>query len=84
MTRHIFWLLCALLTLPASAAEAPAPDASQTPAQSAAAAESPTDPLLAEAAAAAAAPPPPAPREESFTPTVQISEDLSVSFPVDI
>jgi hypothetical protein len=45
------------------------------------------DPELAEeirAAEAAAATAPPLDPNESFIPTVQISEDLSVSFPLDI
>jgi len=41
------------------------------------------DPLLTEAAEAEDAPRQ-ATSEDTFTPSVQISEDLSVSFPVDI
>jgi len=81
------WILCTCLSMPVVAAEAPSSATSSATAKQAptsAPADAAQDPLLAEAAAAAAAPPVQTPGEESFTPTVQISEDLSVSFPVDI
>lgn len=81
-------LLLILLALPLRAAEPEAPAAEEavteadasdsTAAEDAALAE---EIRAAEEAAANAPPPDP---NEPFIPTVQISEDLSVSFPVDI
>ncbi len=93
MLPRILCLLLILLSLPLRAAEpeaAPAAgeasaaetetaaDADSTAAEDAALAE---EIRVAEEAAANAPPPDP---NEPFIPTVQISEDLSVSFPVDI
>jgi hypothetical protein len=87
MLPRILCLLLILLSLPLRAAEpetAPAAedeaaaDADSTAAEDAALAE---EIRAAEEAAANAPPPDP---NEPFIPTVQISEDLSVSFPVDI
>jgi len=89
MKYCVVWLLGICLSLPAAGADAPsdtvASESAQLPAVPASGAANPQeDPLLKEAAEAAAAPAATGPSEESFTPTVQISEDLSVSFPVDI
>lgn len=59
-----------------------ASDSAQTAADADAALEE--EIRAADEAAASNATPAPAGRNESFVPTVRISEDLSVSFPVDI
>jgi hypothetical protein len=84
--RSCFLLL--LLTLPVRAAEPveAAPEAAEDAAGETTPPED-VDAALAEeirAAEEAAAAAPPADANEPFVPTVQISEDLSVSFPVDI
>lgn len=89
------WLLTLGASLPLLAAE-PSPDAAPTPQTEDTPASTDTtdtlstaerDAALAEeirAAEAAAATAPPPDSNESFVPSVQVSEDLSVSFPVDI
>lgn len=82
-------LLLMLLSLPLRAAqpEAPAAEDAEAPAAAATDSTAAEDAALAEeirAAEEAAANAPPPDPNEPFIPTVQISEDLSVSFPVDI
>lgn len=88
MLPRNFCVLLVLLSLPLRAAEPEAPAAAEeTPAADAADNAAADDAALAEeirAAEEAAANAPPPDPNEPFIPTVQISEDLSVSFPVDI
>ena len=92
MLLRLACLLLLLSTLPLQAAEpddsAPAANAEgSADDDSANAAIEAEDPALAEEirqAEAAAANAPPADPNEPFVPSVQISEDLSVAFPVDI
>lgn len=90
--RMLPLLLASLLTAgsvhAAEPAEAPAVETAD--ADAAATTDAERDAALeeeiraADEAAVSDATPAPAGRNESFIPTVQISEDLSVSFPVDI
>jgi hypothetical protein len=95
MSLRIFCLLLMLLSLPLRAAEpeaAPADDAASATGTAPATDEQNPDAAAQDAAIAeeiraaeeAAANAPPPDPNEPFIPTVQISEDLSVSFPVDI
>ncbi len=87
MRRILSTLMLMLLTatLRAAEPETDVPDAAEEDSDTAALEAE--DAALAEeirAAEEALANAPPADRNEPFVPTVQISEDLSVSFPVDI
>jgi hypothetical protein len=88
--RFLTCLLSLLLTAAAFGAEPEepaAPEGEPDAAQSATASADDVDAAMAEeirAAEEAAANAPAADPNESFVPTIQISEDLSVSFPVDI
>lgn len=90
MSPRLSSFLLVLLSVPLRAAEpeaAPAAEATPAAEETAAPSESEQDAAIAEeirAAEEAAANAPPPDPNEPFIPTVQISEDLSVSFPVDI
>ena len=83
MPRQVSMLVLLMwLGAAAPAQEAPEPAASEPPADQAAVPESEAapEPAATPAPASAAA----AKSPDSFTPSEEISEDLSVSFPVDI
>jgi ribosomal protein L12E/L44/L45/RPP1/RPP2 len=84
MRTHLLMLLLLVCALPVQAAEAPAEADTAATADTAASADSPaeatadeTDEETEEAAAQPSL-------DGGFVPSVQISEDLSVSFPTDI